>query len=79
MRPVHVGVLTCIALIVILTCIALIVIGIRDPALLALIAGIAEIVPYVGPFIGTVPAASRAEAWSGKPRCGRWAPISSCT
>jgi predicted PurR-regulated permease PerM len=30
--------------------------GIPSPAALALIAGIAEIVPYLGPFIGAVPA-----------------------
>jgi len=35
---------------------ALTVLGIPSPAPLALIAGIAEIVPYLGPFIGAVPA-----------------------
>jgi predicted PurR-regulated permease PerM len=39
-----------------MTVIALIVIGIPDPVALALIAGIAEIVPYIGPFISAVPA-----------------------
>lgn len=39
-----------------MTVVALIFIGIPDPVALALIAGIAEIVPYVGPFISAVPA-----------------------
>ena len=39
-----------------MTVVALIVIGIPDAVALALIAGIAEIVPYVGPFISAVPA-----------------------
>jgi predicted PurR-regulated permease PerM len=36
--------------------VALIVIGVPDPVALALIAGLSEIVPYVGPFAGAVPA-----------------------
>jgi len=39
-----------------LTYAALMVLGIPSPVALALIAGIAEIVPYLGPFIGAVPA-----------------------
>jgi predicted PurR-regulated permease PerM len=35
---------------------ALMILGIPSPVALALIAGIAEIVPYLGPFIGAVPA-----------------------
>jgi predicted PurR-regulated permease PerM len=35
---------------------ALIILGIPSPVALAMIAGIAEIVPYLGPFIGAVPA-----------------------
>jgi predicted PurR-regulated permease PerM len=35
---------------------ALMLLGIPSPVALALIAGIAEIVPYLGPFIGAVPA-----------------------
>jgi predicted PurR-regulated permease PerM len=40
----------------VLTYLALFMLGIPSPAALALIAGIAEIVPYLGPFIGAVPA-----------------------
>jgi len=40
----------------VLTYAALLMLGIPSPAALALIAGIAEIVPYLGPFIGAVPA-----------------------
>jgi predicted PurR-regulated permease PerM len=39
-----------------LTFVALLLIGVPNPIALALIAGIAEIVPYVGPFISAVPA-----------------------
>jgi predicted PurR-regulated permease PerM len=35
---------------------ALLLLGIPSPVALALIAGVAEIVPYLGPFIGAVPA-----------------------
>jgi predicted PurR-regulated permease PerM len=40
----------------VLTYTALLFLGIPSPAALALIAGIAEIVPYLGPFISAVPA-----------------------
>jgi predicted PurR-regulated permease PerM len=40
----------------VLTFAALFLIGLPNPIALALIAGIAEIVPYVGPFISAVPA-----------------------
>lgn len=40
----------------VLTFAALLLVGLPNPIALALIAGIAEIVPYVGPFISAVPA-----------------------
>jgi predicted PurR-regulated permease PerM len=40
----------------VLTYIGLLLIGLPSPIPLALIAGIAEIVPYLGPFISAVPA-----------------------
>lgn len=40
----------------VLTYVALLLLGIPSPVALALIAGIAEIVPYLGPFIGAIPA-----------------------
>jgi predicted PurR-regulated permease PerM len=39
-----------------LTYLALLALGIPNPIALAMIAGIAEIVPYLGPFIGAIPA-----------------------
>jgi predicted PurR-regulated permease PerM len=39
-----------------LTYFGLLIIGLPSPIALALIAGVAEIVPYLGPFIGAVPA-----------------------
>jgi predicted PurR-regulated permease PerM len=39
-----------------LTAVGLLIIGLPDPAALALISGIAEIVPYVGPFVSAFPA-----------------------
>jgi predicted PurR-regulated permease PerM len=50
------GQLILMLLVGVLTFGALLVIGIPDALALALIAGIAEIVPYVGPFISAVPA-----------------------
>jgi predicted PurR-regulated permease PerM len=50
------GQLVLMVIVGVLTVVALIAIGIPDPAALALIAGLAEIVPYVGPFISAVPA-----------------------
>ena len=39
-----------------LTYLALLMLGIPNPVALSLIAGISEIVPYLGPFIGAIPA-----------------------
>jgi predicted PurR-regulated permease PerM len=50
------GQLVLMLLVGILSFIALLLIGLPNPIALALIAGIAEIVPYVGPFISAVPA-----------------------
>jgi predicted PurR-regulated permease PerM len=50
------GQLVLMLLVGVLTVIALMIIGVPDPIALALIAGIAEIIPYVGPFISAVPA-----------------------
>lgn len=50
------GQLILMLLVGILTFAALLMIGLPDPIALALIAGIAEMVPYVGPFISAVPA-----------------------
>jgi predicted PurR-regulated permease PerM len=50
------GQLVLMLIVGVLTFAALLIIGIPDPVALALIAGIAEIVPYVGPFISAVPA-----------------------
>jgi predicted PurR-regulated permease PerM len=50
------GQLVLMLMVGVLTFAALLIIGIPDPVALALIAGIAEIVPYVGPFISAVPA-----------------------
>jgi len=50
------GQLVLMLIVGILTFIALTIIGLPNPIALALIAGIAEMVPYVGPFISAVPA-----------------------
>jgi predicted PurR-regulated permease PerM len=50
------GQLILMLLVGILTYVALLLIGLPDPLALALIAGLAEMVPYLGPFIGAVPA-----------------------
>jgi predicted PurR-regulated permease PerM len=50
------GQLILMLLVSVLTYIALLIIGLPDPLALALIAGLAEAVPYLGPFIGGVPA-----------------------
>jgi predicted PurR-regulated permease PerM len=50
------GQLVLMLIVGVLTFIALTIIGIPDALALSLIAGIAEIVPYVGPFISAVPA-----------------------
>jgi predicted PurR-regulated permease PerM len=50
------GQLVLMLIVGILTFVALFLIGLPNPIALALIAGIAEIVPYVGPFISAVPA-----------------------
>lgn len=50
------GQLLLMLLVGVLTFMALLIIGIPDALALALIAGIAEIVPYIGPFISAVPA-----------------------
>jgi predicted PurR-regulated permease PerM len=50
------GQLVLMLIVGVLTLVALLIIGIPDAAALALIAGLAEIVPYVGPFISAVPA-----------------------
>ncbi|HWE77435.1 MAG TPA: AI-2E family transporter [Pseudolabrys sp.] len=50
------GQLVLMLIVGVLTFIALLLIGVPNPIALALIAGIAEIVPYVGPFISAVPA-----------------------
>jgi predicted PurR-regulated permease PerM len=50
------GQLILMLLVGVLTYIALLIIGVPDPLALALIAGLAEIVPYLGPFIAAVPA-----------------------
>jgi len=50
------GQLVLMLIVGVMTFAALFFIGIPDPIALALISGIAEIVPYVGPFISAVPA-----------------------
>lgn len=50
------GQLVLMLIVGVLTFIALFLIGLPNPIALALIAGIAEMVPYVGPFISAVPA-----------------------
>jgi len=50
------GQLVLMLIVGVLTFLALFFIGLPNPVALALIAGIAEIVPYVGPFISAVPA-----------------------
>ena len=50
------GQIVLMILVGVLTYVALLLLGIPSPIALALIAGIAEIVPYLGPFISAVPA-----------------------
>jgi predicted PurR-regulated permease PerM len=50
------GQLIVMAIVGVLSFVALLLIGVPSPAALALIAALAEIVPYLGPFIGAVPA-----------------------
>jgi predicted PurR-regulated permease PerM len=47
--------LLCLA-IFLLTLLGLSILGVRYPLLLALLAGITEVVPYLGPFLGGIPA-----------------------
>lgn len=51
-----VGELILMLAVAILTYIAVLLLGLPSPIALALIAGITEIIPYLGPFIGAVPA-----------------------
>jgi predicted PurR-regulated permease PerM len=50
------GQLIIMAIVGALSFVAVLLIGLPSPAALALIAGITEIVPYLGPFIGAIPA-----------------------
>jgi predicted PurR-regulated permease PerM len=50
------GQLVLMLMVAVLTFLALIVIGLPNAIALALIAGVAEMVPYIGPFISVVPA-----------------------
>jgi len=50
------GQIILMVLVALLTYAALMLLGIPNPVALALIVGIAEIIPYLGPFIGAVPA-----------------------
>jgi predicted PurR-regulated permease PerM len=50
------GQLIVMAIVGALSYVALLLIGVPSPAALALIAALTEIVPYLGPFIGAVPA-----------------------
>jgi predicted PurR-regulated permease PerM len=50
------GQLILMVLVGVLTYIAVLILGLPNPGALALIAGLTEIVPYLGPFIGAVPA-----------------------
>jgi len=50
------GQLILMLLVGVMTFVALLVIGVPNPLALALIAGLSEIVPYIGPFISAVPA-----------------------